>query len=164
MNVWGPVALIVFLSFAAAAIGVHVAVVSCVSLAASCVAIILSIGGLGRSDESTAMTIGFGLMFMIPTAVVTGLAVTLGHALRGKRVGVQEAGSKRIDQPTTPSRAVDMALMQLRIHRSISVRCPTCGCRLAARQVESANRDVPAISVSCLCGACTGVHPLRRSD
>ena len=48
MNIWGQVALIVFLSFAATAIGVNVALVSCVSLASSYVSFILSIGGLRK--------------------------------------------------------------------------------------------------------------------
>ncbi len=162
MNARGPVALIVFLSFAAAAIGVHVAVVSCVSLAASHVSIILSMDGLGRPDESTAMVIGFGLMAMIPTAILTGLAIGLGHALRGKQPGRETDGQRRIDRPSTPSESVDMALMRIGIRKAVSAKCPACGCRLAATQGPSASDGVPDMAIACLCGARTGAHPSHR--
>jgi hypothetical protein len=167
MSLWGPIVLIVFLSFTAAAIGVHVALVLCVSILASYVSIIVSMGGLGKSDESSAMALGFGLMFLMPAAAVTLLAVLLGHAARRHSA---KQGFSPLDAigPTpiadSPRDAVNVALRQFRSGSAIKVKCPLCQSRLVAKRVLSASNKAPDVEVACPCGACTGVHPFYPTE
>jgi hypothetical protein len=167
MSLWSPIALIIFLSFTAAAIGVHVALVFCTSVVASYVSIIMSMGGLGGSDESRAMALGFGLMFLIPAAAVTLLAVVLGHAAKGylAKQGFSPLEAIR-PSPIADSQddAVKVALRQFRNGSAIKIKCPLCRSRLVAKRVLSGSNKVPDIEVVCPCGVCNGVHSFYSAE
>ncbi len=173
MSFWHQITLIILLTFAAAAIGVHVALVGCASVLASCISIVVSMGGLGDigpGDEQTAMVLGFGTMLLVPILGATVLAVALG---RVARLFLASHGIYPLDvldgfrpAPIADSReaAAAVALRQFRRGSAIKIKCPSCHALLVARRVLSAGNQVPDVEVSCPCGVCTGVHPFVPAE
>jgi len=167
MSFFTAMVVIGLLSFASVAVSGRVVLVSAASVLATAVAIVASMGGLGRTDESQAMTIGFGLMFLIPMSGVTVLAVALGHAARRKLVKhdfkpLEVLGPSQV--AASSDDAIAIALLQFRRGSVIKIKCPSCRGRLKVRRVLSTSGNVPDIALTCPCGACSGVHRFQADE
>jgi hypothetical protein len=164
VNPWTWVVMIALASFVAVAIGFDTLFVGIAGELVTFAAIVLSIGDLGKSEESTAMAIGFGVMLMIPAAPVTLLAVALGQGARRHlarhdlkplgNIGPSPIGASRDE-------AVALALAQFRRGSAIRIRCPSCRRGLTGQRVLSSLGRAPDIELACACGACGGVHPFQ---
>jgi hypothetical protein len=167
MSFFTAMVVIGLLSFAAVAVSGRVVLVSAASVLATAVAIVASMGGPGKTGESQAMTIGFGLMFLIPMSGVTVLAVALGHAARRKLVKhdfkpFEALGPSQV--AVSNDDAIAIALLQVRRGSVIKIKCPSCRGRLKVQRVLSTSGKVPDIALTCPCGACSGVHRFQADE
>jgi cation transport ATPase len=168
MQVWSVVALILVLTVVAVALGLNTFAVASLSLIGSYVWFISSAGGF-KTSESFAMAAGFGLMFMMPTAVGIGVAVLLGRLLlaffSSKRSSPVQHLLKELGPPPVVAsidEAVDLAAAQLRIGSRIRVSCPSCHKPLVARRILSSTGATPDIEANCPCGACLAIRPFSH--
>lgn len=99
---------------------------------------------------------------VVPLLLSYGASFILVAAAAGVGVGSLFRKKARIEPPPrTPEEAIRQALAQYRAEGSVRTRCVTCTGRITAKRVPSTSGPDPGIELSCSCGTCNGVHPIR---